>query len=61
MHMTSDWEGALGHHEDRDIQKILSLQRLNNPAQVRDYDTSSTTRSTSTSSSTTSSIVNMFL
>jgi hypothetical protein len=36
----SDWEGSLGQHEDRDIQNIISLHRLNNPEEARNYDTS---------------------
>jgi len=30
----------LGQHEDRDIQNIISLHRLNNPEEARNYDTS---------------------
>ena len=36
----SDWEGALGNHDDYDVVYQMTLDRLNNPEAAREYDIS---------------------
>jgi hypothetical protein len=36
----SDWENELGEHDIEDIQQIRAIERLLNPGEARDYDTS---------------------